>query len=331
METNKTDEKVFTAVPETKLHFLDYWRIIRIRKTVILAVFLLVALTTTVVTYLLPPTYSSMVKISIEQDLPDVPSKEGNVWYRPAVDPFFIQTEFQRIQSKPVLYQVIEELNLRETWGQKYKQSTPLTKENAYKILKNSIDVSQSHNTTLVEIHAYSDNKDEAATIAQKVADVYAKVRNEARSKLTTNGLANLHGQLQAKERLISNQVQKVNGLRAQLQIHDYEAFGNQPSPTLPQETLRQLSSTWLDAQNRFVQASNRYVKLAALERNELKDAAPLQVPGDTRLADLINQENAVAQKLADLRGAGLLGENNPEVKSKTELLKEIPMNWMAL
>ena len=31
---------------ETKLHFLDYWRIIRIRKTVILAVFLLVVVAT---------------------------------------------------------------------------------------------------------------------------------------------------------------------------------------------------------------------------------------------------------------------------------------------
>ena len=32
-----------SAPQETKLHFLDYWRIIRIRKTVILAVFLLPA------------------------------------------------------------------------------------------------------------------------------------------------------------------------------------------------------------------------------------------------------------------------------------------------
>ena len=39
---------------ETKLHFLDYWRIIRIRKTVILAVFLLVVITATLVTFILP-------------------------------------------------------------------------------------------------------------------------------------------------------------------------------------------------------------------------------------------------------------------------------------
>jgi hypothetical protein len=37
---------------EAKLHFLDYWRIIRIRKTVILLVFLLVVITATLVTFI---------------------------------------------------------------------------------------------------------------------------------------------------------------------------------------------------------------------------------------------------------------------------------------
>src|SRR5882672_4940233 len=98
METN--NKQTFNA-PEIKLHFLDYWRIIRIRKTVILTVFLLVALTTTVVTFLLPESYSSMAKISIEPDMPDVDPKDRGYLLKPTADPFFIQTEFQRIQSKP--------------------------------------------------------------------------------------------------------------------------------------------------------------------------------------------------------------------------------------
>src|SRR5678816_1468056 len=98
MEAIRTDETKAFAAPESKLHFLDYWRIIRIRKTVILAVFLLVSLTTTVVTYLLKPGYRSKAIISIEQDLVDVDPKGGGLMLRPPVDPFFIQTEFQRIQ-----------------------------------------------------------------------------------------------------------------------------------------------------------------------------------------------------------------------------------------
>ena len=37
-----------------KLHILDYWRIIRVRIVTILLVFLLTAITTTVVTFLIP-------------------------------------------------------------------------------------------------------------------------------------------------------------------------------------------------------------------------------------------------------------------------------------
>ena len=60
------------STPETKLHFLDYWRIIRIRKTVIIAVFLLVAITATFVTFFLPVSYSSKATIKIERDSTDV-------------------------------------------------------------------------------------------------------------------------------------------------------------------------------------------------------------------------------------------------------------------
>jgi capsular exopolysaccharide synthesis family protein len=319
MEANRTDEKQpFAITPEAKLHFLDYWRIIRIRKTVILAVFLLVALTTTVVTYLLPPAYSSKVIIAIEQDMPDVQAKEGSMWLRPMADPFFIQTEFQRIQSKPVFYEVIEDLKLREEWGRKYKQPVPLTKEKAYQILKGSIDVKQSHNTTLVEIHASSDNKDEAATLANKVAEVYAKVRSESRSKLTTNALGNLREQVAVKEQAITNQQRKVNDYRVKFEIADWEAAYNMPTPGLDQETLRRINDGLLLARGNFSMASNLYTMLSVLPREKLKGAAPLQIPNAGHLTELIAQETATEQKLATL--AAQLGAEHPDVRSLTAL-----------
>ena len=57
---------------DTKLHFLDYWRIIRIRKTVILAVFVLVVLTATLVTFILPPRFASTAKIRVDRDVSDI-------------------------------------------------------------------------------------------------------------------------------------------------------------------------------------------------------------------------------------------------------------------
>jgi polysaccharide biosynthesis transport protein len=326
MEANRTDEK-FTTAPETKLHFLDYWRIIRIRKTVILAVFLLVALTTTVVTYLLPPTFSSKVVISIEPDISDVDVKGNNMVVKPMADPFFLQTEFQRIQSRPVLTNVVEELSLREQWGRKYKQPAPLTAEKAYELLRASVDVRQQHNTTLVEVHAYSDNREEAAALANKVAEVYTKVRANARTKLTTGGLESIKQQLALKDVAISNKQSEVNMLREKLGISDTEAAGSYPTPSLDQETLRRINDLLLEARERFVVSSNRYVKLMAQareSRDALKNAAPLVVPGDARLSELISQENATLQAISRMVGAGVIGENNPDLRAARELFVTI-------
>src|ERR1700745_178423 len=93
---------------ETKLHFLDYWRIIRIRKTVILAVFLLVVITATLVTYILPESFSSTARIKVERDTSDIPGMlDPNSGTR-AYDPYFIQTEFEVLQSELILGKVVD-------------------------------------------------------------------------------------------------------------------------------------------------------------------------------------------------------------------------------
>ena len=83
---------------DTKLHFLDYWRIIRIRKTVILAVFLLVLFTTTAITFLLPESYVSMVRIAVEKNTSDI-TPLGFAQTVNQYDPYFITTEFEKIKS----------------------------------------------------------------------------------------------------------------------------------------------------------------------------------------------------------------------------------------
>src|SRR5438132_6208133 len=92
-----------TPAPETKLHFLDYWRIIRIRKTVILAVFLLVVITATLVTFILPESFASTARIKIERDQSDIQGMGTNPGMGGGYDPYFIQTEFELMQSEVIL------------------------------------------------------------------------------------------------------------------------------------------------------------------------------------------------------------------------------------
>src|ERR1035438_3117022 len=172
---------------ETRLHFLDYWRIIRIRKTVILAVFLLVVITATLVTFILPESFSSTARIKIERDQSDVSGmteRGGVVGY----DPYFIQTEFELIQSEAILGKVIDDLDLNKEWGKKYANGDRLKTQETIALLKARIDLRPVRNTSLIEIRVFSEKADEAAKIANAVADAYKVYREEQRRQLSKGG-----------------------------------------------------------------------------------------------------------------------------------------------
>src|SRR5262245_19096536 len=134
------DSSKSSLQPETKLHFLDYWRIIRIRKTVILAVFLLVVITATVVTFMLPESFASAARIKIERDTTDISFSDPQSAIR-NYDPYFIQTEFEVIQSEIILSNVIADLKLNEVWGSKFLNGRTLKTHETMDFLKQRISL----------------------------------------------------------------------------------------------------------------------------------------------------------------------------------------------
>ena len=77
---------------DAKLHFLDYWRVIRSRKEIILAVVLLVTLTGVAYTLALPKTYMAKAQIEVREDMLDDPIFEGrNI---SIYNPFFMKTQY---------------------------------------------------------------------------------------------------------------------------------------------------------------------------------------------------------------------------------------------
>src|SRR5271156_4250429 len=110
MEQSKTPA---SPVAEAQLHFLDYWRVIRIRKAIIITVFLITAIIATAVTFILPESYASTARIKVEQDVLDVPGIDGSPTAAlTGFDPYFIQTTFEIMQSEIVLSNVIANLDL---------------------------------------------------------------------------------------------------------------------------------------------------------------------------------------------------------------------------
>ena len=102
---------------EVKLHFLDYWRVIRVRWVLILLAFLLVLVTAAVVTYFQPREYQSSVFIEVKSTAQNLRifSNMGDPSL-PIHDPQLAPTVFQIIQRTGILYPVIDDLKLQDKW-----------------------------------------------------------------------------------------------------------------------------------------------------------------------------------------------------------------------
>src|SRR6266699_6685579 len=209
------------ASQESKLHFLDYWRIIRIRKTVILAVFLLVVITATLVTFILPESFSSTARIKIERDQTDIAGIAERGQFAGSYDPYFIQTEFEVIQSEVILGKVVTDLDLNKEWGKKYANGETLKTPETMAILKGRMDLRPVRNTSLIEIRVFSDRPDEAAKIANAVATAYQSHRLQQRLKMSHGGIDSLEERFKKQEKDIETAQTNLSYLREKLQIPD--------------------------------------------------------------------------------------------------------------
>ena len=292
-----------------KLHILDYWRIIRVRFVTILLVFLLTAVTTTVVTFLLPETYMSLSRISIEKDTSDIAPLLGMQSGPTAFDPYFIQTEFEKIQSQKVLDKVVSKCGLTEEW-KRLNGGKSLTEIEARKILKKTIDIRQFRNTSIIELRAYDRKPKWAQTIAQALADEYQTHRKDLQEERVKKGILVLNGRLKKINEEISVMQTNVDELRTQEGISD--AAGDESYSIIEPEIVRRYESGLIDARGIHTTQSTLLEGLRAQSDEELR-ASILTAHPDAQLDVLIRELHTGQQTLANLSVD--LGDEHPRIK----------------
>jgi uncharacterized protein involved in exopolysaccharide biosynthesis len=114
------------------------------------------AVATTLITFILPPTFASTARI-----LPTV------------TDPAAIGTEMEIIRSKAVLLTVATNLQLARKYAEKYKEGAALSMDLTYLLLSRQTTIRRTKNANLIEINVLSDDPAEAADIANEIARVY--------------------------------------------------------------------------------------------------------------------------------------------------------------
>lgn len=305
---------------ESKLHFLDYWRIIRIRKTVIIAVFLLVVITTTVVTYLLPETFMSFTRIKVEKDTADIPLL-GQATPSGPPDPFFLQTEFEVIQSKTNLYRVIDDLSLNQRWSREYLSQGMLKTPETFEILRDRLDVRQYRNTTMIEIRVFSRNKAEAAEIANKIADVYRESRLSERERMAERGIAKIRDAIADQQKKVDQTQAELDQIREKFKITDL-MMDSWSKGTLEADAVRRVDTLRTDARRSIVRYQSTLDRLLTLDRQQLRDTLPTFYANDTLLMDALQKEVDARQQLVKLTTT--MSDEHPDVKGVKKLLEQI-------
>lgn len=297
------------------LHFLDYWRVVRSRKEIILAVTLLVVMTGMIYTITLPPKFSAQARIQVREDSMDVDvfERQGGVMY----NPYFLRTQYEIIQSRPILYRVVENLNLAKRWGERYKaDKTPLLEAEAYAILRGAIRVDQYRDTSLISISAVRDNAEEAAEIANAVADVYKAHRLDAKMAEITRGLDAMRSELEAQRARVIKAEGEVERLRKELGI-SLIATGQR----VDKIRLQQLEGDRISARVEMLTRKARLDQLENLSGDELINAANYMV-ADQELATLRRQLTDTGVQLQTMLQS--LGENHPDVRRVKAALTEL-------
>ncbi len=138
-----------------------------------LATFLTVFGVGSFITSALHNSFSSTARIKLAPRVIEHTGIPGAVSAASPYDPYQIQTELEVLQSKAVLDGVIDALNLNRRWSWRYAKGGDLDRAQALAILKQNIQLRPVRNANVIEITAFADRADEAANIANEIANSY--------------------------------------------------------------------------------------------------------------------------------------------------------------
>jgi len=306
------------------LHFLDYWRVIRSRKEIIIAVFLLVVLTGIVVTYAMPRVFMASIVIAVREDIPAVEPFSTEVR---RYDPLYLRTQFEIIQSRPVLEEVIRKLKLDEKLGNAYGYiDSPNRFETTYKILSRSMKVQQYRDTNLIEIQIYLSEPKEtvqqmAAETANKVAAVFRDQRMQTNRDEIERALKAIYESFIEQEKKVEEAEKKIEEIRSKYKLNVVSSSVGTDG-ALGKKTMIQLESRLIDAGIELSDKKQRYEKVKSLTNKDLRDAAPhFLFLKDSSLVSLVAEKRKAEVEKSEFSKA--YGPKHPDVMRVDEIIKE--------
>src|SRR6202045_1880089 len=297
---------------DVKLHFLDYWRVIRVHWVLVLLAFFLVLITAAIVSYFQPREYQSSVFMEVKSTAQNpriFATGDPNV---PIHDPQLAPTVYQVIQRTGILYPVIEQLALQDKWGREGRRPA---REVAYQMLRNKLDVDEVRNTDLLQISVFDPNPQLAADIANKIVSVYQDRRVEEEKEILNRAVTAMNEEVDKQQKRVEDSATEMARIRDQEHIVDLNPEGTEDTQAPVNAIVVKQEAEVNDAEAKIANLSSKLSQIENLKGDDLMRMMPtLDVQDPTIQKILPNYQDTVAQE-ALLLNSGL-GENHPKVKS---------------
>lgn len=192
---------------------IDYWQVIKNRYGVILLTFLLVFMTATVITLVMPKKFESTSVVQVHHSMMTISPTGGSNQSQigTMATRQFMENEFETITAPQTLRQAATEMKLPSRWS---KDLDDVVTE-----LQGIVRASPKRGTDFIEIKVRHAVAEEAKQIADAVAKAYVNRRNSTERERAEKALDALDKELRDQRDVVDGNQQKLRELIRQYEI----------------------------------------------------------------------------------------------------------------
>ncbi len=308
------------------LHFLDYWHVIQSRKEVVIAVFLLIVVTGVLVTFGMSKYYRASCLVSVQQKAQNLEVFNRDM---SRYDPLFLRTQFQIIQSRPIIEETVRKLNLTERLSKAYGYDGKSPEEAFDKtclIFASRMRVQQYRDTNLIEIRVdmaepKGSAPQEAAAAANMVAEVYRNQNLSRFKQEKERALAALYSSLQEQIKKVNTLEAAVEEVRQKYKIDNLNSYAGSGG-SLHKLSLTRMEELRIRTVLELEDKKSRWLKIKSMKKDDLLAVAPLLV-GDEALQTLVANKRSAEVELSTLKKK-MLGPRHPDVQKVEAVIAEL-------
>ncbi|MEI8293926.1 MAG: polysaccharide biosynthesis tyrosine autokinase [bacterium] len=227
-------------------------------------------------------------------------------------DPRFITTQFEIIQRKEILYPVIEALGLEQKWKKLYGITG---KEQTLFRLRRMIDVREIRNTELIQIGVLDQDRNEAAEIANRIAEEYQRRRIGEQQGTVNRSLIQLKDEVAKQSRRVDELRAEAQRIRVENEIQDLNPDSVVDPMQAANEVLLSVEQQVSTERLRVSSLRAKYEQISKLTDDQIMRSISTLDVQDPTILQMLPQYQEVASEEARLLNSGL-GSNHPTVKS---------------